>query len=309
MKISKIKWMALAVAALWLGGASSQAGWFSTKKKDAAPTNPPPPVVAAPVVVAPPPPPPAPVVTNLQAALAWDADVKEYHPELGEPTAGVSFNLTNVSPVAVVVKSVTTSCGCTTAHLPPMPWTNAPGATGKIDVTVNLAGKTGTLIKTATVTFGVDSNSVPAGASPTATKQLQIRVFMPDPQAFRQQNQQVALADRQAVFKGNCAHCHADPAAGKTGEALYHAVCGVCHDDANRASMVADLHNLKVPTSRDFWHTWIVAGKPDSLMPAFSKAQGGPLTDDQINSVVDYLVAAIPSIDAATNAPAPAPAH
>jgi mono/diheme cytochrome c family protein len=142
--------------------------------------------------------------------------------------------------------------------------------------------------------------------STAGVKQLQIRVFMPDPQLMRQQNQQIALTDRQAVFKGNCARCHADPAAGKTGEALYHAVCGICHDDPNRATMVADLHNLKVPTNRDFWHTWIVAGKPDSLMPAFSKSQGGPLTDDQVNSVVDYLVTAIPSIDATTNAPAPA---
>jgi mono/diheme cytochrome c family protein len=261
------------------------------------PTNPPP-VVVAPVVTNPPTPPmPAPApVTNATPVLSWDSTMKEYHPEMGEPFAKVTFYLTNTGPVDAVISSVTTSCGCTTAHLPPMPWTIKPGENGKIDVSVNLAGKSGILIKTATVN------------STAGVKQLQVRVYMPDPQKMRQQNQQIALTDRQAVFKGNCATCHAAPANGKTGEALYHAVCGVCHDDPNRASMVADLHNLKVPTSRDFWHTWIVAGKPDSLMPAFAQSQGGPLSDAQIDSVVDYLVKAIPSIDATTNAPVAAPA-
>ena len=293
-KIFQIK-AALVCAAMALGLAHGFAGMnthIPNMSPPPAPTPPPPPVVVAPVVTNMPPP-PAPV-TNIPPVLAWDATMKEYHPELGEPTAKVSFYLTNISPVDAVISSVTTSCGCTTAHLPPMPWTVKPGESGKIDVSVNLAGKSGILIKTATV------------KSTAGVKQLQIRVYMPDPQLMRQQNQQVALTDRQAVFKGNCAHCHADPANGRTGEALYHAVCGICHDDANRATMVADLHNLKVPTNRDFWHTWIVAGKPDSLMPAFSKSQGGPLTDDQINSVVDYLVTAYPSIDATTNAPAAA---
>lgn len=301
-QFSKIKLAVLVCALLALGVGQGSASWFFGKKKAApAPTNTPPPVVVAPVVTNTPPP-PAPMVTNVEAVLSWDAGMKEYHPELGEPTAKVTFSLTNVSPVDAIISSVTTSCGCTTAHLPPMPWTLKPGEDGKIGVSVNLAGKSGTLIKTATVSFSVSTNSVPDGTPATAKKQLQIRVFMPDPQLMRQQNQQIALTDRQAVFKGNCASCHAAPTNGKTGEPLYHAACGICHDDANRASMVADLHNLKVPTSRDFWHTWIVAGKPDSLMPAFSQSQGGPLTDDQINSLVDYLVTAMPS--AVTNAPA-----
>jgi len=36
-------------------------------------------------------------------------------------------------------------------------------------------------------------------------------------------------------------------------------------------------------------------GKPGSLMPAFSSAEGGPLNDVQINSLAAYLNAAIPS--------------
>ncbi|MCX6895264.1 MAG: c-type cytochrome [Verrucomicrobia bacterium] len=185
-----------------------------------------------------------------------------------------------------MINSVVTSCGCTTAHLPPMPWTLAPGADGKIDINMNLAGKTGTVIKTITVN------------STAGTKMLQFRVMIPDPQAERAANMQLAQADRQAIFKGSCVSCHVTPGEGKTGGELFKAVCGVCHEAAHRASMVPDLHSLNHPTNRDHWRAWITGGKPGSLMPAFQKAQGGPLTEDQINSLVEYLTQAIPSMDA-----------
>ena len=104
-----------------------------------------------------------------------------------------------------------------------------------------------------------------------------------------------AKVDRQAVFKNDCATCHALPGNGKYGQVLYNAVCAVCHEAEHRATMVPDLHNLKVPTNVDFWQTWIAHGKPGSLMPAFASADGGPLNDMQIASLAAYLNAAIPS--------------
>ena len=59
--------------------------------------------------------------------------------------------------------------------------------------------------------------------------------------------------------------------------------------------MVPDLSHLKVPTNPDFWRVWITSGKPGSLMPAFAKAQGGPLDDIQIASLAQYLNAIYPS--------------
>ena len=59
--------------------------------------------------------------------------------------------------------------------------------------------------------------------------------------------------------------------------------------------MVPDLHNLKVSTGGDFWRTWISQGKAGSLMPAFSSAQGGPLSDLQIASLTSYLSQTFPS--------------
>ncbi len=120
--------------------------------------------------------------------------------------------------------------------------------------------------------------------------------------AERARGMAAAKVDRQAVFKDDCATCHAKPATGKYGQALYDAVCAICHEAEHRATMVPDLHNLKMPTNDEFWRTWIAHGKPGSLMPAFSTAEGGPLTDMQIASLAAYLDSAIPSHAAAAAA-------
>jgi mono/diheme cytochrome c family protein len=117
-----------------------------------------------------------------------------------------------------------------------------------------------------------------------------------------------ATVYRQAVLRGDCAKCHVKNVTGKYGLPLYQAVCAICHDATNRAAVVPDLHTLKTPTNAEFWHTWITSGKPGSLMPAFATAQGGPLNDMQIATLVSYLNATIPSHVPAppvTNTPQP----
>jgi cytochrome c553 len=122
----------------------------------------------------------------------------------------------------------------------------------------------------------------------------------------RDKNQLLAKADRQAVFKGECASCHVEKAIGKVGKDLYAAACGICHEAEHRATMVTDLHSLKHETNAEYWKTWIDNGKEGSLMPAFAQRHGGPLSDQQIASLVEYLVRAIPSkATAATPPPLP----
>ena len=108
-------------------------------------------------------------------------------------------------------------------------------------------------------------------------------------EADRALNLQMAAADRQAVFKGECATCHVQRGEGKYGQALYEADCAICHEGEHRATMVPDLHALKTPTNFEFWRIWIAHGKPGSLMPAFSTIDGGPLSDMQIASLASYL--------------------
>lgn len=218
--------------------------------------------------------------------LLWDSESKATNVAAAQSAVHFVFSFTNVSSGDVTIFNVKPSCGCTTAQLPKLPWVVASGANGQIGVTVNLLGKSGTLIKTVKVSTDKSADS------------LMVRItIVPLPgmsEMQREQNMKIAATDRQAVFKGDCASCHATPAEGKSGKALYDIVCGICHDGPSRATMVPDLHKIKQPGNVEFWKDWIEHGKPGTLMPAFSKQEGGPLSDAQIDSLLHYLMAVTP---------------
>jgi len=212
------------------------------------------------------------------------------------PVTSVVFRTNTVpvtngfAPADVTILSVHPSCGCTTAELPPVPWTIPGGSNGVIKVAVNLAGKSGVVFKSVNVSTDHGSK----------TLQLRINILPPPPvkpmsDEDRARGIAAAKIDRQAVFKGDCATCHVNKVEGKYGQQLFDAICAVCHEANPRATMVPDLHNLKDPTSEEFWRTWITSGKAGTLMPAFATSQGGPLNDMQIASLAAYLNAVIPS--------------
>jgi len=212
--------------------------------------------------------------------LTWDATFKEYPAKPGETKAVIVFNVTNTSQKEIVIRGVSTSCGCAKVTIPSTPWKLTAGADGQVKVQVDFTGKQGVLVKTVIVET--------AGG----LKVLNFRLTIPEAQTadeVRKRNQELATVDRQAVFKGDCAKCHAETARGKMGRELYVAACGICHEAEHRASMVPDLRSLKHPVDRDYWRQWVMQGKPGTLMPAFAKSEGGPLTDEQINSLVEFL--------------------
>jgi len=204
-------------------------------------------------------------------------------------TTNVVTITNSFKPVPVTILSVRPSCGCTTTKLPPLPWTLAPGSNGQIDASVNLPSQSGTVYKSLTVYTDEGSQML--------LLKINIQPFvMPVmSQADRARNMQMALTDRQAVFKGACVTCHVQRGDGKYGQALYAVDCAICHEGEHRATMVPDLHALKTPTNFEFWRIWIAHGKPGSLMPALSLADGGPLSDMQIASLAGYLNQSIPS--------------
>jgi len=221
--------------------------------------------------------------------LAWDELTKSVDAPADEQSVHFVFNFTNISPDKVTILGAHGSCSCTVAELPPLPWIVQSGTNGQIGATVDLRGKSGTLFKT--VTVSTDKGS----------KTLMLRINMLPPvipqltDEERARDVAAAKIDRQAVFRADCAKCHLDNIQGKYGKPLYDSVCGICHDVPQRAAVVPDLHNLKTPTSDEFWRTWIAHGKPGSLMPAFASSDGGPLSDIQIASIAAYLDAVIRS--------------
>ena len=247
--------------------------------------------------------------------IAWDATLKAVDAVEGSDFARFTFSFTNiavvtdltlvtnrtenstnvvavtnsVTPDNVTILNVHPGCGCTTAELPPVPWTIPPGGSGEMKFSVNLAGKQGTLFKTVTIT------------TDKGRRDLMLRINLTPPPVIHMSEEQkaagiaAAKVDRQAVFKGDCASCHLKNVEGRHGQELYKNACGICHDAEHRATMVPDLAKLTVPTSEEFWRTWITFGKPGSLMPAFASSQGGPLNDLQIASLAQYLAAVHPS--------------
>ena len=231
--------------------------------------------------------------------LAWNSQLQRAGNNLiatnlaaaDQDTAEFSFSFTNITANPVTILNVSPGCHCTTAELPPTPWTIPAGGSGsfKARVDLNITGHSGTVLKQVTVT------------TDKGTKELLMEIEFLPPVVVTLTDEQKAAGiaaakiDRQAIFKGDCVSCHAKNTEGKYGKSLYDAVCAICHDADKRDAMVPDLHNVKTATNDDFWRTWIAHGKAGSLMPAFSTADGGPLNDMQIGTLAAYLNTAIPS--------------
>ncbi len=258
---------------------------FAETPAPVAPATPPVPA-ATPVAVVPPAP-----AAPAAPALIFDAESKEYNAKPGDAAANFTFSLTNVSAAEVIITNVATSCGCTVAQLPSQPWHLAPGASGEIKATMNLAGKQGRVTKQLTVNSSVGIKAllvhsiIPAAPAPAPAENLR---------ADREKNMELAKADRQAVFKGDCASCHVAKGVGKMGHDLFEADCNICHQNTpSRAAMVPDLAQPKL-RDQNYWRSWITHGRVGSMMPAFGNSEGGPLSNEQIESLVTYLYQTFP---------------
>ena len=131
--------------------------------------------------------------------------------------ARFEFHVTNTSQRPVKVYQIRASCGCTTWEAPRMPWILAPGERGTVKAAVDFRGKEGEIAKDLLV----------GTIEGTQTLMMVIQVPLMSP-AMRAQNQALAAANRQAVFQGDCAVCHAKPAESQFGIELFEAVCAVC---------------------------------------------------------------------------------
>jgi hypothetical protein len=140
--------------------------------------------------------------------LAWENVVQETNAAAEDATAHFVFAFTNVTSGNVAILDVHPSCGCTTAQLPPRPWIIPAGTNEQFGVTVNLAGKSGTIWKTVKVT------------TDQGFMQLMVKITIHPPvvptlsDADRAHGMEMAKADRQAVFKNDCALCHVKPGEG-----------------------------------------------------------------------------------------------
>jgi mono/diheme cytochrome c family protein len=58
---------------------------------------------------------------------------------------------------------------------------------------------------------------------------------------------------------------------------------------------VPDLLVAREPRDAAYWEKWISEGKEGTLMPGFGRKRGGPLTAEQIASLVEYAMTRLPT--------------
>ena len=226
----------------------------------------------------------------IEKILTWDALAKAHNAKPGEQDVGFEFRFQNKTDGEIRIKRADSSCGCTVARLPKLPWVIKAGQKGSIPVTMDISGKTGVITKA--ITIVTDKGIIPLKARVAignTSKPLTKRS-----KEERAANLRAAALNRQAIFQGKCADCHVKPTIGKRGKQLYATACGICHEAKNRAPFVPDLRPLANGKDKQYWQEWTAKSKPNTLMPAFAKEHGGSLDERQIKTLVAYLVRIFP---------------
>jgi len=216
--------------------------------------------------------------------------------DFGEVTQGKivehRFPFSNGGDAELKIEDVSTPCGCTVVL--PDKTDLGPGEASYIDVTYDSAARSGDVERVVTVR----SNDP---VEPERTLHLHARVDASMHEAFK---------SGETLFGEKCGQCHAVPArddAGRarTGQDLYDAVCWFCHGKA-REGKTAPALGAYAGAADPYLDGIISNGRAGTEMPGFATDQGGPLTAEQIASLIALLHAEPPDAPPAAE-PEPAP--
>jgi len=177
-----------------------------------------------------------------------------------------TFNFKNVGDAPLIIERVVPSCGCTTSvvslsHL-------KPGEAGRITAKINTSGKKG-LIKKHISVFSNDNRN------PQVILSIAANIIY-------------HKTEGKTIFDPECTSCHVEPGKGKLGGELYKAICAYCHGHGEDGKSALGLLEMGVKEENCIERA-ITDGIPRSPMPGFSKKHGGPLSKDEITSLVEYI--------------------
>ncbi|TLS76368.1 DUF1573 domain-containing protein [Mariprofundus erugo] len=192
------------------------------------------------------------------------------HVNAGEAREGdsatVFLRVRNAGDQMASIVDVTTSCGCTVAE--PEERLLMPGGFTRIRLTIDTFAKQDDVQKWVELTDDQGRRSRAwVTLNVTANPHLD--------------------ATKRSIFDGQCGSCHFAPAAGKSdGQAIYQAVCLMCHGAGGEGAYAPKLAGLRDVGALA---ALIAAGTGSRHMPGFARAQGGPLTADQIDALSRWL--------------------
>jgi cytochrome c553 len=182
------------------------------------------------------------------------------------------YKLVNTGDDSLTISDVSTSCGCTVTLIDKKQI--ASGDTARLKVTLDPKGKgIGEIEKTIWITSNSRTNPYD---SLTISAQIQ---------AVHAK----AMMTVKNIFAGDCRKCHVIKGEGKLGVDLFNADCLMCHTTSpkSHAPHLGKLMGLDVHDST--LYRMIAEGKPSTNMPAYATAHGGPLSEEQIASLVTML--------------------
>lgn len=185
------------------------------------------------------------------------------------------FTLTNAGDAALILSRTYATCGCT---LPKLTKNRlAPGESGYLDVSVDTSMKQDRVIKSV---FVVSNDP----RKPSLKVDLSMNVVDPH-NGMSEDNKAKIFTDAQ------CSSCHVMRGKGLLGRDLYNADCAMCHgpkaegavgprligpyDDATFAHHITEVASFGSRTHHS--------------MPGFLVDAGGPLSKQELDSVLNYL--------------------
>jgi mono/diheme cytochrome c family protein len=184
----------------------------------------------------------------------------------------------------LLLKRVVASCGCT---VPTLKQTKLnPAEHTWIDITIDTSLKLGAMEKTLTLYTNDTQHPV------TELKLIATVLAAPANRQLGSVHAGINPKNRLALFEGSCKTCHVDRGVGKSGQSLFIADCGMCHGASGDGGVAPALTQADYtnPMVRERYKEIIQNGSPNNpSMPPFSSKQGGPLSDDQIESLLNYL--------------------
>jgi Cytochrome C oxidase, cbb3-type, subunit III len=87
------------------------------------------------------------------------------------------------------------------------------------------------------------------------------------------------------IFNSPCSGCHVERGRSKRGRELFISDCVMCHSEHMSASPVKAMKGIKRSSLVDA----VRNGVRGTTMPGWYNGKGGPLGDEEISSLVDFL--------------------
>ena len=197
----------------------------------------------------------------------------------------------NASDAPLRIVRTRPQCGCTATVLDDE--AVPPGGNGTMRVTFDPIGLDGTVRKSLAVITDDERN-------PRILLTLLAEVI---PVAVQRKEGEHPRIAGQSMLIGECAACHAAPAAGKLGTDLYAAVCATCHGEDGagvHAPSIRDPSYLAGRTDEELQQA-IAYGSANPRMPGFLDLMGGPLDTAQVDSLVTLMRSWDPGSDPPTH--------